>query len=132
LANCYNRSYPKAKFMGMKGIDNIENIKKSEEDKIFSIIADTKPHLILVSFGSPYQEKWIWKNKKYFKKMVCMGVGGSFDYLSGQIKRPPIFLRKIGLEWMYRLAIQPWRWRRQMRLIRFSWEVLKLKYRSRI
>lgn len=129
LANCYNQSYPEAKYIGLKGIEDITNIKKSEEEEIFSIITDMKPHLILVSFGSPHQEKWIWKNKKRFKNIVCMGVGGSFDYLSGQIKRPPLLLRKIGLEWLYRLVIQPWRWRRQMRLIRFIWEVFKLKYR---
>jgi len=132
MADCYNRSYPKAKFIGITGIKDIENIKKSEEEEVITIITDTKPHLILVAFGSPYQEKWIWKNRKWFKGIVCMGVGGSFDYLSGRINRPPLFLRELGLEWLYRLVIQPWRWRRQLRLIKFTWLVLKQKYSKKI
>ena len=128
LADCYSHKYPHTTYIGLKGIENIKNPKKSEEDGIFSIITDIKPHLLFVSFGSPYQEKWIWNNRKRLKGIVCMGVGGSFDYLSGVIKRPPVVLRKVGLEWFYRLIIQPWRWRRQLRLIKFTWLVLKQKY----
>ncbi|MFH1827315.1 MAG: WecB/TagA/CpsF family glycosyltransferase [bacterium] len=128
LANCYSRSYPQAKFIGLKGIENIKKPKKSEIDNISSIIIDTKPHLLLVAFGSPYQEKWIWNNRRRLKGIVCMGVGGSFDYLSGAVSRPPVFLRKIGLEWFYRLITQPWRWKRQLRLIKFIWLVLKQKF----
>jgi len=127
LANCYSRSYPQAMFIGLKGIDNIKKVKKSEEDHVLSIITDTKPHLLLVSFGSPYQEKWIWKNRIKLKGVVCMGVGGSFDYLYGNVLRPANFIRKLGFEWLYRLIIQPWRWKRQLRLIRFISLILKQK-----
>ena len=128
LADCYSHKYPHTTYIGLKGIENIKNPKKSEEDGIFSIITDIKPHLLFVSFGSPYQEKWIWNNRKRLKGIVCMGVGGAFDYLSGVVKRPPFILRKIGLEWFYRLIIQPWRWKRQLRLISFMWLVLKQKF----
>jgi len=128
LADCYSHKYPHTTYIGLKGIENIKNPKKSEIEQIFSIITDIKPHLLFVSFGSPFQEKWIWKNRKRLKGIVCMGVGGSFDYLSGVIKRPPVVLRKVGLEWFYRLIIQPWRWKRQLRLISFMWLVLKQKF----
>lgn len=127
LADCYNRSYPQAKFIGLMGIENIKNIKRDEEERIFNIITYTKPHLLLVAFGSPYQEKWIWKNKAKFKGIVCMGVGGSFDYLSGKIERPSRIIQKYGFEWLYRLIIQPWRLLRQLRLFIFAWYIFKEK-----
>ncbi len=127
LADCYNRSYPQAKFVGLMGIENIKNIKRTEEEHLFNIITYTKPHLLLVAFGSPYQEKWIWKNKVKFKGIVCMGVGGSFDYLSGKIARPLPIIQKYGFEWLYRLIIQPWRLKRQLKLFEFAWYVIKEK-----
>ena len=127
LANCYNRSYPQAKYIGLRGIENIKNIKRTEEERIFNIITYTKPHLLLVAFGSPYQEKWIWKNKAKFKGIVCMGVGGSFDYLSGKIQRPLPIIQKFGFEWLYRLIIQPWRLKRQLKLLIFAWYIFKEK-----
>lgn len=127
LADCYTRSYPQAKYIGLKGIENIKNIKRAEEEHIFNIITYTKPHLLLVAFGSPYQEKWIWKNKAKFKGIVCMGVGGSFDYLSGKILRPLPIIQKYGFEWLYRLIIQPWRLKRQLKLLIFAWYIFKEK-----
>lgn len=121
LANCYQRKYSQAKFLGMEGIKDIKNPLKNEEERIFSIVADFKPHLVLVAFGSPDQELWIERHKKNFNGCIVMGVGGAFDFLSGKVKRAPVFIRKIGLEWLFRLLYQPWRWRRQLRLIKFSW-----------
>jgi N-acetylglucosaminyldiphosphoundecaprenol N-acetyl-beta-D-mannosaminyltransferase len=119
LANCYQKKYPKSKFLGLEGISDIKNPKKEEEEKIFSISADYKPHLVLVAFGSPDQELWIDRHKKEFKNCVVMGVGGVFDFLGGVVPRAPLFLRRLGLEWLFRLLVQPWRLRRQMRLVRF-------------
>lgn len=127
LSQCYFTKYPKAKFKGLQGIANIKKPTKEEEDKIFSIVAAYKPHLIFVAFGSPDQELWIDRHKRQLTGSVIMGVGGAFDYLSGKIIRPPVFIQKIGLEWFYRLVRQPWRWRRQLRLLKFIWLVLKEK-----
>ena len=124
LANCYQKKYPKSKFFGLEGISDIKNPKKEEEKKIFSIISDFKPHLIFVAFGSPYQELWIERHKNKFGCIV-MGVGGAFDFLGGVVPRAPVFLRKIGLEWFFRLLIQPWRLRRQLRLLKFGWLVMR-------
>jgi len=121
LANCYQKKYSPAKFFGLEGILDIKNPKKEEEEKIFSIVSDFKPHLVLVAFGSPDQELWIERHKKEFKNCVVMGVGGAFDFLGGVVPRAPLFLRRLGLEWLFRLLVQPWRWRRQLRLLKFLW-----------
>jgi len=123
LSNCYQKKYPKAKFFGLKGILNIKNPKRKEEERIFSIISDFKPHLVFVAFGSPYQEMWIDFHKDKFKGCVVMGVGGGFDFLGGVVPRAPFFIRRLGFEWFFRLLVQPWRWKRQLRLIKFSWLV---------
>jgi len=125
LSNCYQRQYPEAKFLGNFGIADVKNPKENEEERIFSIVADFKPHIILAAFGSPDQELWFWRNRSRLKGIICMGVGGAFDYLGGVVPRAPVFIRKIGLEWLFRLFVQPWRWRRQMRLIKFLYLVIK-------
>lgn len=130
LAQCYQQTYPKVKFLGDYGIKDIKNPQQSEEKKIFSIVASYKPHIVLVAFGSPDQELWIDRHKDLFKNCLVMGVGGAFDFLSGQIPRAPKFLRKIGLEWLFRLFIQPWRWKRQLKIIKFIWLVIKQRLSS--
>lgn len=119
LAKCYSDTYVQAKFKGIEGIRNIKNPLKSEEDTIFSIVTAYKPHLVFASFGSPDQELWLDRHKSNFSGIVTMGVGGAFDYLSGKKMRPPTFFRSIGFEWLIRLVREPWRWRRQLRLIKF-------------
>ena len=131
LAKCYADEFPEAKFKGMQGIEDIKNIRKEEEIRIFSIVAAYKPQLVFVAFGSPDQELWLDSHKKEFVGCVVMGVGGAFDYLSGKIVRAPIFIQKLGLEWLYRLVIQPWRWKRQLRLFRFIKLILQEKWKRK-
>jgi|GEM_PF-774993 len=119
LAKCYQQTYPQARFFGLQGIQNISKPTISEENAIFRIVTDRRPHFIFVAFGSPAQEKWIWRNRKHLTGSVCMGVGGGFDYLSGAIKRPNLLIRRLGLEWFARLLHQPWRLARQTRLVSF-------------
>jgi N-acetylglucosaminyldiphosphoundecaprenol N-acetyl-beta-D-mannosaminyltransferase len=128
LAECYSKQFPEANFFGLKGIMDIKNPRKAEEDKIFSIVAAYKPQLVFVAFGSPEQELWLDRHKKEFTKCIVMGVGGAFDYLSNNIKRAPVFIQKLGLEWLYRLLNQPWRWRRQLRLFKFIRIIIQEKW----
>ncbi len=86
-------------------------------------LKDANIDLLFVAFGSPTQEKWIWQNRKSLSQTVCMGVGGAFDMLTGRVPRAPALIQKIGLEWLYRLIAQPWRLRRQIRLLQFIWRV---------
>ncbi|MDO8497832.1 MAG: WecB/TagA/CpsF family glycosyltransferase [bacterium] len=127
LAECYSHKYPASQFKGIEGIRNILSVKKEEEEGIFSIVARLMPHIVFVAFGSPEQEMWIDRHKEKFQGMVCMGVGGAFDYLSGSVPRAPQIIRRVGLEWLFRLIVQPWRWKRQLRLIEFMWLVMREK-----
>lgn len=127
IADCYQNNRTQIEVKGITGIKNIENPQKNEEDEIFSIIADYRPHMMFVAFGSPRQEKWLWSHRDRLKGIICMGVGGGFDFLGGKLPRAPYFMRRIGLEWMFRLVIQPWRWKRQIRLITFVYLIAKQK-----
>ncbi|KKR88260.1 MAG: Teichoic acid biosynthesis protein [Candidatus Wolfebacteria bacterium GW2011_GWB1_41_12] len=83
--------------------------------------------LLFVAFGSPKQEKWIAENLDMLPVKAAMGVGGAFDFISGKVRRAPKFVRGLGLEWLFRLAIQPWRIKRQVALIKFTALVIKEK-----
>ena len=101
--------------------DNGEvNIKNPvRNDEIIAKINRFKPDILLVAYGAPWQEKWLWANRHKLKAKVGMGVGGTFDYLTGHVLLPPEWVNKMGLEWLWRLVHEPWRWRRQLRLLRF-------------
>lgn len=125
LAQCYSQSYKNGRFLGILGIRDIKNPKRGEEDKIFSIVTDYKPHIVLAAFGSPAQELWFYRNRARLKGIVCVGVGGAFDYLSGDILRAPKIIQRLGLEWLFRLIREPWRIKRQLRLPKFLFLILK-------
>lgn len=72
--------------------------------------------LLFVALGHIKQEKWIAANLDKIPVHASMGVGGAFDYLSGRVPRAPKWLRGLGLEWLFRLVIQPWRIKRQLAL----------------
>jgi N-acetylglucosaminyldiphosphoundecaprenol N-acetyl-beta-D-mannosaminyltransferase len=110
-----------------QGPKNIKKETKAERRLAIKAINKFKPHLLFVAYGTPMQEKWIAANLKKLKVKVAMGVGGAFDILAGRVKRAPRRMRKMGLEWSWRLICQPWRWRRQLRLIKFVFLVLKEK-----
>lgn len=130
LADCYKTQFPEANFFGIEGFKNIQKPTKKEENKILSIVRSSKPNLIFAAFGSPAQELWLARCSNAFKGIVCMGVGQGFDVAAHLVNRAPILIQKIGFEWLYRLVTQPWRWRRQLRLIQFIWLVLKERLSS--
>lgn len=81
--------------------------------KFIKAINNSGADILFVALGQAKQEKWIYYNLKYLKNIkVAMGLGGSFDYLSGRTKRAPQFLRNRGLEWLWRLIMEPWRLKR--------------------
>ncbi len=131
LAKCYQKQFPEAKFVGLEGFKNIKKPSEKEERRILSIVRSVKPNLIFAAFGSPEQELWLARHKRQFKGIVCMGVGQGFDVAAGIVNRAPTLVQKIGFEWLYRLFAQPWRWRRQLRLIQFMWLVMKQKFSSK-
>ena len=91
-------------------------------------IKKLSPSILLVGLGAPKQEKWIYDNIRLTNVKVAIGVGGSFDVMSGKTKRAPAIFCKLGLEWFYRLLKQPARIMRMMRLPKFVLAVLKKQY----
>ncbi len=87
--------------------------------------------ILFVAFGFPKQEEWIDQHLSTLPVRVMMGVGGAFDYLSGDVSRAPVLLRSLGLEWLYRLIRQPWRIQRQLALPKFLVFVIKEKFRKK-
>lgn len=81
--------------------------------------------ILFVAYGFPKQENWIYENLPTIPVTAAMGVGGAFDYISGRVSRAPVFVQKIGLEWLWRLVRQPWRIKRQIKLLEFVFLVLK-------
>ena len=128
VADCYNQAHSTSIYRGIEGISNISRSKPEEVEHILSIVADYRPQIIFAAFGSPYQELWFYRHKEQLKGIICMGVGGAFDVVAGTVPRAPRLLRHAGLEWLFRLIIQPWRIKRQLRLIEFVYLVLKQKF----
>jgi len=77
------------------------------DHKAVEEINKVKPDILLVAFGHKKQEKWIARNLNKLDTKVSIGVGGTFDYISGKIKRAPKFIRSLRMEWLYRLFKQP-------------------------
>ena len=96
-----------------------------EDDEIVQRIRRANPQLLFVAYGAPRQEKWIARNLSRLQVPVAMGVGGAFDFISGEARRAPSWVQRLGLEWLHRLALQPWRWRRMTALPRFGLLVLR-------
>ncbi len=84
-----------------------------ENERIIETVRERSPHILLVGFGAPYQERWIDENADRIGVPVIWGVGGLFDFLSGRTKRGPQWLLDHGFEWLCRLVVEPRRlWRR--------------------
>ncbi len=104
------KKYPELKFV-------VENIEKDFTDftktENFARLREFEPDILFITLGAPYQEKFIYYNlNKIPSAKLALGVGGSFDFISGKIKRAPLIFQKLGIEWLWRLIMQPWRWKR--------------------
>jgi len=100
----------------------------SDKDSVFEEIVKLKPDIVLVALGIPHQEKIIYKHLDKFKKGIFVGVGGSFDVISGHKKRAPKIFIKLNLEWLYRIACEPKRLKRFYDSnVKFMFKVRKYK-----
>ena len=115
------------KYAGLK-ITGVYSGSPEEKEKnlIIKKINDSGAEILFVAFGMGKQEKWIHENLvKMPNVKIAMGVGGSFEFISGKIKRAPLFLRQLGLEWLYRLIQEPNRIGRIFNAtLRFTWLAL--------
>jgi N-acetylglucosaminyldiphosphoundecaprenol N-acetyl-beta-D-mannosaminyltransferase len=106
VEGCYrwlSKAYPKLRIVGFRH----GHFLPEEEKAIIEEINAAQPHILLVALGSPRQERWIARNSQYLKAGVCMGVGGLFDFLSGSKSRAPRWMRRLGIEWVYRFIQDP-------------------------
>ena len=110
------KEYPGLQIVGWSAASSEE----TEDTNIVPVINSLEPDLLLVAFGAPAQEQWIARNIKKLNIGVAIGVGGSFDFIAGEVSRAPQIVRNMGLEWLYRLLVQPWRWRRMLTLPAFA------------
>lgn len=118
-AECLQKKYSGLKVSYASHVWNQEELKGKKIDVLF------------VAMGCPAQEEWIHTNLKEIPVTLAMAVGGSFDFISGNVPRAPHFLRTVGLEWLFRLVRQPWRWRRQLALVSFSLRILEDAFKRR-
>jgi N-acetylglucosaminyldiphosphoundecaprenol N-acetyl-beta-D-mannosaminyltransferase len=78
-----------------------------DHEYMLACIEEARPDILLVAFGNPKQEKWIAMHRNRLKVPVCIGVGGSFEFLSGRFRRAPVWMQQNGLEWLYRTMQEP-------------------------
>ncbi|MCI8290689.1 MAG: WecB/TagA/CpsF family glycosyltransferase [Clostridia bacterium] len=119
LKETLEKDYPKLKIAG------IENGYAPNKQEVFDKIKKLKPDIVLVALGIPAQELLIHSNYDSFEKGIFMGVGGSFDVLSGSKKRAPEFFVKTHLEWLYRITTEPKRLGRFLRSnVRYVFKII--------
>ena len=99
--------------------------RPAEDDELVARIRAARPDVLLVAYGAPAQDLWIARNRARLGVPVSIGVGGTLDYLAGVRRRAPAIVRRLWLDSAFRLATQPWRWRRMLALPRFVKEVLR-------
>ncbi|MFD1031849.1 WecB/TagA/CpsF family glycosyltransferase [Metaplanococcus flavidus] len=118
-ATALKTKYPKLKIAGI--IDGYEKDLEGIRQKVDASGAS----IMFVALGSPKQEQFIIQEMQHLKPSVYQGVGGSFDVFAGNVKRAPAIFRRFGLEWLYRLIREPFRWKRQLALPKFLLAVLQ-------
>ena len=111
------KMYPGSKILGFRD----GYYSKAEEPGIIREIKALKPDFILVGLGSPKQDQFLAELNKSLTYGIGIGIGGVFDVFSGEKKRSPVFLQKIGLEWLYRGLIEPKRMKRWVFIPKYFW-----------
>lgn len=113
---------------------------KSDNDRFYGLnkelikrINKVKPNILFVAFGSPKQEEWIYESLKRIPSVkLAIGVGGSFDFISGKTKRAPLIFQKLWLEWLWRLILEPRRIGRIYNAtMKFSWLIFKRSFKCK-
>ena len=119
------RRYPDANIVGEH-----HGYFKNDIEPLLADLREKKPDILLVAMGSPYQEDFIVRYQKLLNIPVAIGVGGTLDVFSGEVKRAPELVQTLKLEWAYRILSDPKRWRRTLVLPKFVLAVLKEKYKK--
>ena len=114
LAERFTQDYPGLKVVGTY-CPPFRPLSEQEDREIIDHINAAKPDIVWVGLGAPKQEKWMANHLGKIKATAMIGVGAAFDFHSGNVKWAPGWIRRIGMEWAYRLALEPKRmWRRNL------------------
>jgi N-acetylglucosaminyldiphosphoundecaprenol N-acetyl-beta-D-mannosaminyltransferase len=98
----------KTKYPGLVVAGTFAGSPRAEEkDAIMAQVKAARPDVLLVAYGAPAQDKWIARNMEQLDVPLSMGVGGSFDFVAGVLRRAPRWLQRLNLEWLYRLWQEP-------------------------
>ena len=97
---------------------------RAEWPGIAQRLGAAQPQILFVAFGHPRQDLWIAQHRHELPGQVALGIGGAFDFVAGVTLRAPKWMQRWGIEWLYRLLQQPWRWRRMIVLPLFALRVL--------
>ena len=109
--------------LSIAGIDDSFIKLDQDQPEIIDRINAAKPDVLFVALGNPKQELWMGRNRAKLDVGVMIGVGGTFNFIAGKVKRAPKWMQRCGLEWIYRILQEPGRlWRRYAYgLFKFSW-----------
>ncbi|MCB9799668.1 MAG: WecB/TagA/CpsF family glycosyltransferase [Candidatus Omnitrophica bacterium] len=126
VSSWLRKHYPQVMIAGMQH----GYFKPEEEAGVIREIASSQTDILFVAFGAPRQDLWIRKHLKFLNVKIAVGVGGLFDFYSGRIPRAPLWMREIGLEWIYRLYQEPLRmWKRYiLGNVAFLYRVFKERF----
>ena len=112
-ADKLSEKHPKANFVGTH--HGFYKFDSEEEEEILENIKELKPDMILLAFGAPKEEKWLKQHLKKLDIPIGVGVGAGIDFAAGEQIRAPQWIRKLGVEWLFRLLTQPKRlWKRYL------------------
>lgn len=126
-ARVLEERYPGVQIVGAEPGDPRPEYDALARDRINA----ARPDILFVAYGAPKQEWWMARNVPHLEVHVAIGVGGALDFLVGVQKRAPRWVRGLGLEWLWRLLLEPRRWKRQLALPHFVWCVLREKMTAR-
>lgn len=122
-ADRLKQQYPLIRFVGVRD----GYFGPDQDAEVIDEIRRAEPDILLVGRSADKQEPWIDRYKHELQIPVMMGVGGSFDVISGKLKRAPEWFIKLRLEWFYRLLQEPWRYKRMLVLPKFAVKVIREK-----
>lgn len=113
------------------GLEDAYRIDGPENEQIAERIRQAQADVLLIAYPQIPQEKWLSRHLEPSGARVGIGVGAAFDFCAGVQKRAPRGWQRLGLEWLYRLVQQPWRWRRMLVLPYAAWLVFWQKFSRR-
>lgn len=109
-------------FANVWWMSNVKPKSTEHETQLQHVLTKIKPDIVLVALGAPKQENWVMHHRQQLQEAgveVAMVVGGAVDVIMGKVIRAPLWMQNWGLEWVWRLIQQPWRWKRQLGLVKF-------------